>query len=294
MLRHNLLGLLLRPRLKNRQPRPRAANVFPPGRKASLEVFFELLGRLEEQVVRPVLFVLAIDGRMIAANLRPRFIDAAAVIGQELAAFVMNLDVPLLLFDEDAGAFVQQKPAQNIKILAPRRRIELQRKIAAAFGNAMVAQRLARAQIFAPRLPTRLTRAQFSSHGRLLLAMANARPHATLFPAQLASPPTRLLNSHVSRPSLCDLNALWDNYLCDASVTVSRGFGQGPLTPALDFSTRNPIWPEASVVPYHATLPLLADLASPKALPSQFAFLQRRDIACRSSYSGTPCLATVG
>jgi hypothetical protein len=64
----------------------------------------------------------------------------------------VDLQVPGPFLDEDARLVVQQKPAERIKILAPLGRIERQREIAAALGNAIFAQALARRQIFAPRL----------------------------------------------------------------------------------------------------------------------------------------------
>ena len=49
-------------------------------------VFGDLLGRFEVEVVGPVVFVLAVLGRVVAADLRAGFVDAAAVVVLQVPA----------------------------------------------------------------------------------------------------------------------------------------------------------------------------------------------------------------
>src|SRR5262249_1719070 len=63
----------------------------------------------------------------------------------------MDLQKPGPFLDEDAGQPVQQKPAKGFEILPPFGSIERQGEIAAALGDAVIAQRLARFQILTSR-----------------------------------------------------------------------------------------------------------------------------------------------
>src|SRR5689334_2264418 len=132
----------------HRQSRSWAADRFAALLKAGFNILLKLLGRLEEQIVGPVLFVFAVGRRMLAANLWPRFIDAAAIIRPELPALGVELQVPRLFFNEDTGLAMQQEPAERVEIFSPLGRVKRQSEIPAALRHAVIAETLAGRHLF--------------------------------------------------------------------------------------------------------------------------------------------------
>ncbi len=71
------------------------------GGQDGLGVFFNLVRRFEEHVVPRIDIVLALVGRVAAANLRSSFIDSAAVVRQQMLAVREDLNVPVVAVHED-------------------------------------------------------------------------------------------------------------------------------------------------------------------------------------------------
>jgi hypothetical protein len=117
-----------------------------------VDVVLDLLRRLEVTLVRPIVFVLAVIGLVLAANLRPDIVDRAAVVRQQVLALGMDHQVPVAVFHKHGRSIVQQVPADEVEIPASLGRFDGQREIPAAFSRAVVAHVLTRPKILAFRL----------------------------------------------------------------------------------------------------------------------------------------------
>ena len=110
-----------------------------------------------------VVFVFAIGGRVFAADLGAGFVDAAHVVVLQVFADGMHQQIPIVVFLEDAGPFVEQVPADVLEILKILGRLDRHGKIAAALGRAILAEHFALGQIFA----IYLGKTKSSGHGSL-------------------------------------------------------------------------------------------------------------------------------
>lgn len=111
------------------------AEVRVPGfAQESFRVFVDLFRRLEILLVCPIIFVLAFIRRVLSADLRTSEVDTTAMIGLEMLAGGVDQQIPLVIFDEDSGCFMEQVPSDEIVILSRRGVVDRQRKVATAFG----------------------------------------------------------------------------------------------------------------------------------------------------------------
>ena len=90
------------------------------GPEHGLGVFGDLLGRFKILVVHPIVLVLAVLGRIFAADLRARGVNPAAVVRLQVLALRVDEQVPRAVFDEHGRVIVQQKPADVLERLQTR------------------------------------------------------------------------------------------------------------------------------------------------------------------------------
>lgn len=118
------------------------------GGQDGLGVFFNLVRRFEEHVVTRIDVVLAAVGRVAATNVRSRFVDAAAVVGQQMLAVCKHLNVPVVSIHEDGRLAVHQEPADVVVVLPSCRFRDAEGVVAAALRRAIAAKELAVRQSF--------------------------------------------------------------------------------------------------------------------------------------------------
>ena len=117
--------------------------------KSCVGVFGNLLRRFEIMIVRVVVIVLAIVGRIITTDLWTRFINSAAVIFLQMATNRVHQQVPRFIFNKHRCLFVKHIPSDIFEVRESSGRVDWQGKISAAFGGTMFTQILASRQIFA-------------------------------------------------------------------------------------------------------------------------------------------------
>jgi len=111
-----------------------------PRRQHCLGVFENLLGGFKVMVVGPVIFVLAILGRVLATDVWTRFVDAAAVVVLQVLTLGMHHQIPITFIDEDGGSIVDEIPTNVLEVFPCFWRIDRQSEVFAAFGGAVVAE----------------------------------------------------------------------------------------------------------------------------------------------------------
>ena len=122
------------------------------GAEHGLGVLLDLLRGLEVVVVDPVVFVLAVLGMVVAADLGSGFVSAAAVIVVQMLAAVVDEQVPVAVFEEHGRSLVQQVPADVLEILPGGGGLDGEGEIAAALAGTVGAEDLAGLQLLAMRL----------------------------------------------------------------------------------------------------------------------------------------------
>ena len=100
-------------------------------------VFFDLFGYLEILVIHPQVFIFALFGRVIPADVRPCFVCHAAVVLAEQLALVMDEQEPGIALDEHGRPFVEQKPADKLELAPVLRRVDREREITATLARAV-------------------------------------------------------------------------------------------------------------------------------------------------------------
>ena len=100
-------------------------------------------------IVCVAVVVLAVVGRVIATDLRPRFVNSAAIVVLKVATHRMNEQVPGFVLDKNRRLFVKQIPSDIFKVCKSFGRVDWQSEVPAALGRAVIAQIFARRQVFA-------------------------------------------------------------------------------------------------------------------------------------------------
>jgi hypothetical protein len=100
-------------------------------------------------VINPSVFVFAIFRRIVAANGRPGFVNAAKVVVAQLFARGMHQQKPIPILRENRCPIVKQKPTNELEIPPSLWRFDGQGEIAAAFRRAIAAKHFAGLQILA-------------------------------------------------------------------------------------------------------------------------------------------------
>jgi len=107
-------------------------------------ILLNLFRRFEVMIVSPQVIILAVLGRVFAADLRPSFIDAATVVGLQVFAPRVHQQVPGIILGKNSSPLVKQIPANVVEIFNLSRRIDGQCEITATLGRAEIAQDLPR------------------------------------------------------------------------------------------------------------------------------------------------------
>lgn len=108
--------------------------------KQGISVFVDLFSRFEVLLIAPVVLELALDRRIVSADLWSRLVDSAPVIVLEVFARGVNQQVPVVVVNEYRGAVVQQIPTHEVEVSAIDRLVDRQRKIVAALCGAVFAK----------------------------------------------------------------------------------------------------------------------------------------------------------
>ena len=140
----HLLTLLTYSPQNRQQRRLRAADAAGPfsGRTASV-YSATCSGRFQVEVVRPVVFVFAVLGRVVAADLRAGFVDAAAVVVlQVLARRCGPAGTKSSSSLKTVARSCSKNQRMNSKSANVFGRFDRQGEIAAALGRAVVAEAL--------------------------------------------------------------------------------------------------------------------------------------------------------
>src|SRR5262249_200589 len=96
---------------------PRAADALAAlTRQYGFGILGRLLGSFDVLLVKPIVLVLTILGRILLADQRPGVIDAAAIVVAQVLADRVDQQVPGFVFLEDRGPFVQQVPANELPV----------------------------------------------------------------------------------------------------------------------------------------------------------------------------------
>ncbi len=103
--------------------------------ESSIGILGNLLAGFKVPIVSVVVFVLAILGRIVSADLGPRLVDATTIVVLQVFAFCVNQNEPRVAFGEHAGKIMQQIPSQIVKICRSSGLVDRQGKISAAFSR---------------------------------------------------------------------------------------------------------------------------------------------------------------
>lgn len=133
--------------IEDRKARARRTKVFWR-RKSGVGVLGNLLGCFEILVIREAIVELAVVGRVVAADLRARFVNSTTVIVLQMPTHGMHQQVPRIVINKDRCLFVKQVPSDIFEISKIIGSADRQRKIPAALGGAVVAKIFARRHIF--------------------------------------------------------------------------------------------------------------------------------------------------
>jgi len=75
--------------------------------EGGFDVFDNLFCGFEVMIVDTIVVEFAGIGGIVATDLRPRFVDAAAIVAAKMFAYGMHQQVPILIFDKHRSPIVQ-------------------------------------------------------------------------------------------------------------------------------------------------------------------------------------------
>ena len=105
-----------------------------------VSVLINLFGSLKVFFVAPIVFEFALDGRVIATDLRSCLVNATSIVILQVFAGGVDEQVPVVVFNKNGRPVVQQVPTHEVEIPAIDRYLNRQRKIMATFGGAVFAE----------------------------------------------------------------------------------------------------------------------------------------------------------
>ena len=99
-----------------------------------------MLRKFKITVKRVAVFILAVFGRVVPADLRSRFVDAAAIVGSKVFTNGVDQQEPIVVFSKDGRMLMEQIPAKVVKILGVCWPVDRQRKVPTTLGRAIFAE----------------------------------------------------------------------------------------------------------------------------------------------------------
>lgn len=113
-------------------------------------VFPQLIGRLEELVVAPVVVVFAIIRRISSTDLRSREVDSATIVGHQILTIAENQEKPRSTIDKNRRSPVHDVPPHVVEVLPCRWSFDGECEIAATASRTIRAQHFAGFKIRTP------------------------------------------------------------------------------------------------------------------------------------------------